>query len=210
VQMRNTLVIGNRYSSFIAFSIAAVLFVMGKSIIQAWVGAEYVSSYVILVTLMVPSALYLAQAASTKVLYGMARHHALAWILLVEGIANLTLSILLVRRYGILGVALGTAVPLLITSVVFLPAHMCRVVGMRLSEYLRDAHLYPLMLAATLGACLWIAGRWVPSGTYPGVLLQLAIGSALCALGVVTSRYVMAGSARLRPAEEAEIVQPTA
>jgi O-antigen/teichoic acid export membrane protein len=210
VQMRKTLVIGNRYSSFIAFSIAAVLLVMGKSIIEAWVGAEYVSSYVILVTLMVPSALYLAQAASTKVLYGMARHHALAWMLLAEGVANLTLSIVLVRRYGILGVAIGTAVPLLITSVVFLPLHMCRVVGMRLSEYLRDAHLYPLTLAGTLGACLWVVGRWVHSGTYAGVLLQLAMGTALCALGVVTSRYVLASFARLRSVEKAEIVQPTA
>ncbi|HEY8175054.1 MAG TPA: oligosaccharide flippase family protein [Gemmatimonadaceae bacterium] len=209
-EMRRALVLGNRYSSFIAFSMAAVLLVMGRTIIHAWVGAEYASSYAILVTLTIPTALYLAQAASTKVLYGMARHHALAWVLLAEGLANVTLSILLLRRYGILGVALGTAIPLLVTSVVFLPVHVCRLVDLRLSEYLRDAHLYPVMLSATLGACLWLVGRWVHSGSYVGVVLQLSLGTALCGLGLIAFRYVMASAGRLQPVDDAEIVQRTA
>jgi O-antigen/teichoic acid export membrane protein len=209
-EMRRALVLGNRYSSFIAFSMAAVLLVMGRTIIHAWVGAEYVSSYAILVTLTIPTALYLAQAASTKVLYGMARHHALAWVLLAEGLANVALSILLLRRYGILGVAVGTAIPLLVTSVVFLPVHVCRLVDLRLSEYVRDAHLYPAMLSATLGACLWLVGRWVHSGTYVGVVLQLSTGIALCGLGVIAFRYAMASSGRLQRVDDAEIVQRTA
>jgi O-antigen/teichoic acid export membrane protein len=210
VQLQRALVIGNRYSSLVAFPLGAALIVMGKSIIHAWVGAQYVASYALLVTLMIPMTLYLAQAASTKVLYGMARHGTLAWVFLAEGIANLALSILLLRPYGLLGVALGTAIPLAITSVVFLPVHTCRAVGLPLGKYLQEAHAIPLVLAVAFGACLWLAGRWVHGGTYAGVALQLSIGVSLCALAVLAHRYVTGRSAKLRSQTDHEIIQPAA
>jgi O-antigen/teichoic acid export membrane protein len=210
LQLQRALVIGNRYSSLVAFPLGAVLIVMGKSIIEAWVGAPYLASYALLVTLMIPMTLYLAQAASTKVLYGMAKHRTLAWVFLVEGIANLGLSILLLRRYGLLGVALGTAIPLAITSVVFLPVHTCKAVGLPVVKYLREAHLAPVQLAVTFGACLWVAGRWVHAGTYAGVVLQFSIGAGLCALAVLGYQYVTGRSARLQSPSDHEIIQPVA
>lgn len=46
----------------------------------------------------------------------MGRHRVLASVLLLEGAVNLLLSLFLVRRMGIIGVAWGTAIPLACTS----------------------------------------------------------------------------------------------
>jgi len=180
-RVRRVLIIGNRYASLVAFPLAAVLLVLGKSILLVWLGPRFASSYLILVILIVPTTIYLAQAASTKVLYGTAQHAWLARVLLLEGIANVSLSILLIRRFGIVGVAFGTAIPLLCTSIFLLPRHVCRLVEVRLRDYLREAHLLPLLLNAPLVIVLLLADRWILLEAYPGLIAKLAVGGVFYA-----------------------------
>ena len=117
--LRKIFIAGNRACALIIFPMAAILIILGKSVIEAWVGARYVAtSYPVLLVLVIPSTLMLAQSASSRVLYGMAKHKTLAVVVLLEGSANLFLSILLVRRFGILGDAAGTAIPLACTTLV--------------------------------------------------------------------------------------------
>src|SRR5246127_1448496 len=148
-RLRKILVAGNRACALIIFPITAVLIILGKSVIEAWVGARYVAaSYPVLVVLAIPMTCALSQAASVRILYGMARHRSLAWVTLMESIANLILSIMLIRPYGIMGDAIGTALPLTCTMLFFLPHHLCRLLKLRLTSYLRDAFLLPLTLTA--------------------------------------------------------------
>lgn len=118
-RLRTIFVAGNRASAFIIFPLCVALVVVGKSIIEGWVGARYVGSYSILVLLIVPRTLYLAQSTSIRILLGMGRHRMLASVLLLEGAVNLLLTLFLVRRMGIIGVAWGTAIPLICTSLFF-------------------------------------------------------------------------------------------
>lgn len=152
--LRRVLLVGNRYCSFVAFPLAAVLLIIGSRVIQAWLGAPYISSQSVLVILMVPTALFSAQASSPKVLYGMHRHHTLAKALLIEGVANLVLSAALARPYGINGVAMGTAIPLFCSCVFFLPIHLCRVLEIRLRDFVAECFLWPLLLALPFAMAL--------------------------------------------------------
>lgn len=186
-QLRRILIVGNRYSSLLIFPMSAVLLVLGKSIIRVWVGPAYLSSYAVLAILTVPTALYLAQAASTKVLYGMAHHSVLAQVLFLEGVSNLVLSIILLKWYGINGVALGTAIPLACTSLFFLPSHLCRLVGLRLGSYLWEAHFYPLLLCVPLVLVLWSVDRLIQPQTYGSLLLKLTAGAIV--YGVLALGY---------------------
>jgi O-antigen/teichoic acid export membrane protein len=186
VQLRKIFVAGNRSCAFIIFPIAAMLFVLGKSIIAVWVGARYVAtSYQVLLILLVPSTLMLAQAGSARTLLGMAKHRTIAMVTLMEGIANVILSIILVRRFGVLGDAAGTAIPLLCTTLWFLPRHMCRVLGLSLRTYLREAFLLPLNLTIPLIAALFLLQRWFVAHTYFQLAVQLALGSLVYATGLV-------------------------
>jgi O-antigen/teichoic acid export membrane protein len=103
-QLRKMFVAGNRGCALIIFPITAIFLILGKSLIEVWVGAKYIAaSYPVLVVLIIPSTLMLAQATSGRMLYGMAKHRTWAWVVLMEGTANVILSIALVQRYGIVG-----------------------------------------------------------------------------------------------------------
>lgn len=181
--LRRTLLTGNRASACIIFPLCAVLLILGKPVIASWVGASYVSSYPILVLLIVPRTLYLAQSTSTRILLGMGRHRLLASVLLLEGIANLLISVFLAHRWGIVGVAWGTAIPLACTSVFFLPRHLCRVLDLSLWTFLDRAYRLPLCIALLLSSVLWLLSHVFPTRTAVGLLMQIMCGGTLyCAV----------------------------
>jgi O-antigen/teichoic acid export membrane protein len=184
--LRKILVAGNRACALIIFPIAAILIVLGKSVIEAWVGARYVAtSYPVLLVLVIPSTLMLAQSASGRVLFGMARHKSLAVVTLLEGSANLFLSIFLVRHFGILGDATGTAIPLACTTLFFLPRHLCRVLKLRIGVYLREAFLLPLILCTPLVAVLLLMRHWFIAHHYFQLAIQLLVGSVVYGVGLL-------------------------
>jgi O-antigen/teichoic acid export membrane protein len=186
-RLRRLLIAGNRACALMVFPLAVVLVVCGRSLIEVWVGARYVSSYSILLLLIVPKSLYLAQSTSTRILLGMGRHKILASVLLLEGVVNLVLSFLLAPRFGLMGVAWGTAIPLGCTSLLFLPRHLCRQLEVPLSIFLRRTYLLPLALCLPLAGVLWFLSSRFPAHSYRTLLWQLACGGLVYAAGVALS-----------------------
>jgi len=184
LRLRRTFAAGNRACAFIIFPLCVMLLVLGKPIIEVWVGAKYIVSYSVLVLLVVPRSIYLAQSTSTRILLGMGRHRVLASVLLLEGGTNLLLSLLLVRRFGIVGVAVGTAIPLTCTSLFFLPRHLCRVLDVPLTTFLRRAYGLPLALCIPLAGVLVIAKHEFPTHSYGGLLLHVACGGVVYCAGL--------------------------
>ena len=177
--LRKIFVAGNRACALIIFPITAILIILGKSVIEAWVGPRYIAtSYPVLLALIVPSMLLWAQGASGRILFGMAKHKSLAIVTLFEGGANLFLSIMLVRRFGILGDAAGTGIQLLCTALFFMTRHLCRVLKMKISIYLREAFFMPAMLCLPLIATLLLMQQWFVAHTLLQLILQLTI--AMC------------------------------
>lgn len=169
-RLRRVFIEGNRACALVIFPIAAGLIILGKSVIRVWMGAKYIPfSYPVLLILLIPSTLRMAQATSARVLLGVARHKMLAVVTFAEGILNLVLSILLVRPYGIIGDAFGTAIPLTMTCLLFLPAYLCHVLGLRLRTFVARAYTLPLLLCAPMVLVLLAMQRWF----VPATLLQL-------------------------------------
>jgi O-antigen/teichoic acid export membrane protein len=176
-RLRKIFVAGNRACALIVFPISATLIILGKSVITAWVGPRYVTaSYPVMLVLLIPSTFALAQAASPRILYGMARHKSLAWVTGMEGIANLILSIILVRPLGIVGDALGTAIPLTCTTLFFMPRHLCRILNVPLRTFLRETYTLPLLMCSPTVVALLLVRKWFFAQTYPQVLMQIVIG----------------------------------
>lgn len=183
--LRKILIVGNRASAFIIFPITAVLTILGKSIIEVWVGSKYVAtSYPVLLVLLYPMTLMLAQSASLRTLWGMAKHRTWGWVVLVEGVSNLILSIILVRLYGIMGDAVGTAIPLTCSMILFLPGHLCRLLQIRIGTYLYGAFLLPFALCIPLVSVLLLMRRWfIPHGLKQ-LVLQAVIGAIVYGIGL--------------------------
>lgn len=183
--LRRIFVAGNRACAFIIFPITAILTILGKSVIEAWVGPKYVAtSYPVLLILLYPTTLMLAQSASGRTLWGMAKHRTWAFVVLAEGISNLILSVVLVQRYGILGDAIGTAIPLTCSMVFFLPQHLCRLLGIRLRTYLYQAFVLPLILTMPVIAVLLLMRRWFIPHHFGPLVIQVAIAALTYGAGL--------------------------
>jgi O-antigen/teichoic acid export membrane protein len=171
-RVRKIYIAGNRVCAFLILPITAILILLGKHIIRIWVGARYVPhSYPVLVVMIIPYALLMSQAASGRVLFGLGKHQVYAAITVIEGIANLILSIALVPSLGIIGDALGTAIPLSFTCLVFLPRHLKKQIGVPVGTFLRQAYTLPILLTLPLVVTLWVANRYF----YPRNLIQLIL-----------------------------------
>ena len=72
---------------------------------------------------------------------------------------------------GIVGDALGTAIPLSFTCLWFLPRHLKKQIGVPVGTFLREAYTLPILLALPLVAVLWFANRFF----YPRNLIQLTL-----------------------------------
>ena len=184
-RVRKIYLAGNRVCAFLTFPITAILLILGKHIIRIWVGARYISpSYPVLVVMMVGFAFMLSQAASTRVLFGLGKHQTLARITVIEGVANLILSIALVPSMGIVGDALGTAIPLGFTYLVFMPRHLHKQIGVPVGTFLREAYTLPFLLTLPLVGTLLLANRFFNPRNLVQLVLETLAASSVYGIGL--------------------------
>jgi len=81
--------------------------------------------------------LVLFRSGSSKVLLMADRHKFLSVVATIEGISNVVLSVILIKIYGITGVAMGTLIPNVILSVFVIFPVTCRFTKMSVSSTLR-------------------------------------------------------------------------
>jgi peptidoglycan biosynthesis protein MviN/MurJ (putative lipid II flippase) len=111
-------------------------------------------------------------------MYAVNKHYYYAIAIIIEAVANLLLSIILVFRCGILGVALGTLIPMLIIRVCVMPLYVSRVAGLDLREYLRPMLLPAILAAGLMGLACW-TGIITRRVTSTGYLLATGLGIGL-------------------------------
>ena len=144
-----------RLSALASLAMGSMLVLHGRSLLLLWVGPRYVSSYPILLLLTVGAVASSAQVPAQHTLIAKGRHRAYGIWTLAEGLANLVLSVVWARRYGIVGVALGTAVPLLVVKLTLQPWYVTRVLDMSLGGFFGKALARPL---AACGLFLIVCG----------------------------------------------------
>jgi O-antigen/teichoic acid export membrane protein len=109
----------------------------GRPFIERWMGPSYLDGYTCLAALVPGTMVALWQSPSVSLMYGVSKHKFLAFSSAIEGVVNLALSIVLARKYGIVGVALGTTFPLLASKIFVQPVYVCRIAGIEYQNYLR-------------------------------------------------------------------------
>ncbi len=184
-RLRKIFLTGNRACALIMFPICVSLVMMGKSVIEAWVGPRYVSSYTVLLILLIPTTIYYAQSTSNRILFGMSLHKALAVVVLIEGISNVVLSIALIRPLGIVGDAIGTAIPLLCTSLFFLPRYLCRTLDVPLRTFVWEVYFCPAVFCIPMVFGLALMQHFFYAHRYPQLILNLLVGVATYGAGAL-------------------------
>lgn len=167
-----------RLTSLFALVGSFLLILDGRALIRLWLGPGFDVSYSILVVLVIGYAVALCQSPSILLLYAKEKHKVLAYWTLAEGGANLILSVWLVHRIGLIGVAVGTAIPMLIVKLTVQPWYTLRVSGVSLRQYALRGLCPGLTVAVlvTILSCVFHLNR---AATVPQFAVLLAVQMAL-------------------------------
>jgi O-antigen/teichoic acid export membrane protein len=180
-RLQEILLQGTRLSLVMVAPIAATLIVLADPLVHAWLGnqaAAVAGCIPVIQVLSVSVAIRVGGATGNTILKGAGEHRLLAWVNLGSGVINVLLSVLLVRRFGIVGVAWGTLLPLSSASIFILFPAACRRVGVPLGRALRESVFPAAWPAFAVGAVLTFT-RGISSGTLLAVALQTAAGCVL-------------------------------
>jgi O-antigen/teichoic acid export membrane protein len=191
---RETLLLTTRLSTLASVMLAGCILILGQRFIEVWIGRDYRDAYWPLVILTSSFAVALMQLPSVSFVYASGRHRLFAYGNSAEAVANLALSVALVQVYGMIGVSLGTALPLLISNIV-LAAYVCRELSLKLHVYI--VNLCRVALIAGISQ--------VPLFAYVQIQgissLAAMVGIALCyypLCGVILFRVIVAEADRRR------------
>lgn len=150
-EIRNKLLFFTKINTILSVFGGGIIIIVGKPFIIRWMGEKYLDAYPVLVVLMIALIFEVINNPSNNVLYAISKHRYLATVNMIEGIANAALSITLIHYYGLIGVALGTAVPLIISRVFVLPLYVSKCIGLPVKHYYSNVLTTILFTVGYLG-----------------------------------------------------------
>ncbi len=111
-QMVQLILEGGKYSMLVALPVCTIYFTAGSHFIDLWMGTEYAEmSGNILAIITLSVLITIPHMTFRSILFGVSKHHIISNLRILEAASNLLLSVILIYPYGIIGVALGTAIP---------------------------------------------------------------------------------------------------
>lgn len=145
-KIHQALIQGSKLSIFVSLPVIVAYSIMGREFIGLWMGAEYMKlAGDVLAILAVIYIFSSPHFVISGVLHGLSQHRKLAYMRIAEATIKLALSIILVKQIGLVGVALGTAIPHVIMAAIILPIMVTRAVQMPLYKYFFESYMGPFL-----------------------------------------------------------------
>jgi O-antigen/teichoic acid export membrane protein len=138
-RLRDLLVQGTRLSLATTLPVAGALAFFAEPVVRAWTGPDLIAAADVLQVLAVAVVVRVGSATAGMVLQGGGAHRMLAGSNLVAAVINLLLSVALVARYGLPGVAFATLLPIACRAVFILVPKACERVGLSLRQFFVSA-----------------------------------------------------------------------
>jgi O-antigen/teichoic acid export membrane protein len=184
-QVQRIVLFSSRAGTMTVLPIAITFILRGRTFIGLWMGTQYAHmSGTVLLILSITLLFWPANSVTSGSLLGMSKHKPLVPALLAEGVCNLALSILLVRgSLGILGVAWGTVIPSLGSSLLFWPWYIRRTLGIHPLTYIKSAWIRPAVAIVPFALGTYAIEHYWPAGHLLVFFSQVLITLPLAAVG---------------------------
>lgn len=177
-QLQMILIQGTKLSLALAAPLCLGLISMADPLIRRWVGTQFAASVLPLQIMLTIVLVRNVTASANLILRGAGQHRLLTITNASTAIVNVLLSIALVRPLGLLGVALGTLIPVAASGVFVLYPAACRRVGIPFRRPLMQAVWPALWPAIVMTVVLRVARRIPPTNLFE-VALHLAMGGVV-------------------------------
>lgn len=142
-------------------------FFLGKPFMILWGGnVEYGISYYVALLLIIPSTIPLIQNLGIEIQRAKKMHKARSVVYTAIAIGNVFLSIFLIRKFGIIGAPMGTAIAVLIGNGFFMNWYYEKRIGLEIKEFWRNiaqvlpAFIVPIIFGTLLSNLMHIQNLW--------------------------------------------------
>lgn len=107
----------------------------GKPFLEIWIGEGYDESYYIAIILMASLIVALSQNIGIEIQRAINKHRVRSIVYLIIDITNVIISIPLVKQFGPIGAAFGTAIAMLAGTVIFMNCYYQTAIGVNVKMY---------------------------------------------------------------------------
>ena len=177
-RLQKILVQGTRLSLAMVVPLATVVGLLARPLIMVWVGPQFSESVNVLYILSVVVAVRVGNATSAVILKGADLHKFLAFANLSMALGNLVLSVLLVRVYGLIGVAIGTLIPILVIAAFVVFPKACRRVGLSVWTVVLSS-VWPAVWPALIMGGFVLLTRGFIQGSWALLVVQAIVAAAI-------------------------------
>jgi O-antigen/teichoic acid export membrane protein len=176
-RLQTVLIEGTRLSLATVTPIAIVLIVLAEPIVRSWVGPAMLAAAPVVQILALAVTFRVATATATTLLKGSGHVRYLAFVNLGTGVANAAMSAALIGPFGLVGVAIGTLVPVMISSVFLTFPVACARVQVPVADAARRA-IWPAVWPA-VAVALALAAVHSPDDSLAVALAEAAAAGLL-------------------------------
>ena len=135
----------------LGFILTALIF-FGLAFITLWAGKDYSNAYYMALLLIIPVTIPLIQNLGIEIQRAKNLHKFRSWVYLFIAFGNIFISIPLVKLYGGIGAALGTAIALFVGNVLVMNLYYHNKVGLNIIYFIKQiSQLLPAMAFPALG-----------------------------------------------------------
>jgi O-antigen/teichoic acid export membrane protein len=181
---RRVTVLGTRFALCVALCGTVGFFILGRDFLTLWLGERFAANtwptgFTLFLALVFAS----SQQFAGAMLFGRGRARFPAVVMVISAVVNLGLSILLVQRMGVMGVALGTLISAVVLEFGLISLYYTpKILGSPRLSYLRETWVGPLVCLVPSLACGWIARSFIDVSGYLQLLEVAAVIAAGCFL----------------------------
>jgi len=176
-RLQAILLVGTRLSLATVTPMAVAIMLLARPLVEAWVGPAFAGSAIVLQLLALTVIVRVGNATATTLLKGAGDHRLVAITNLVTGIANVLISVILVRPLGLVGVALGTLIAVGAAALFVVFPAGCRRVQLPLRRAVAEA--------------VWPAAWPASVMTVYVTLTRSLVGDTILAVGVEIAAAVL-------------------
>jgi O-antigen/teichoic acid export membrane protein len=139
-RLQGLYLIGTKYFGLLYAFVASGLLLFGRQFIHLWMGPGFETSALVLFILLAGNIYQSQNVVAHVLLPGMGRLRVFTWIMAAYPVLNLTLSVIFIRLWGLVGVALATTATYFLAETVFF-FFISRIFDLKLSRVIWSCHV---------------------------------------------------------------------
>ena len=171
-----------KYTSYLSFLICTGMLIYAHPFIALWLPSSFSPAVEVMQILAISAAFYLPQILGNSILLGLDKHRYLLIVLSLEAGLKIILALLLIKPYGLIGMAIATAAPQLLLYTTIYPQYVSRVLGISYSQGMRPVIFTGLIAVFVTTVTSFALYELLPPWTWRYFMINVAIVVAVNAI----------------------------